>query len=112
MPSSDEAICTSGELAATVTFSATAPICSCTLMRTRWSTPRSMSGIVTVLKPGSSDTSRYLPVGSDGAVYSPTESVTTVRVSPVPRLVSVTVAPGTAAPVVSVTEPRMVPVTA
>src|SRR5262249_32966679 len=59
-----------------------------------------------------SATSRYLPVGRDGAVYSPTASVTIVRVRPVPRLVSVTVAPGTAAPVLSVTVPSTVPVTA
>src|SRR5258707_10629419 len=71
-----------------------------------------MFGSVHVLNPGSSATSLYLPVGSDGAVYSPALSVTSVRVNPVPRLVSVTVAPETAAPVLSVMVPSTVPVTA
>src|SRR5439155_11325990 len=54
----------------------------------------------------------YRPVGSDGAVYSPLESVTTTRTSPVPAFVSVTVTPGMTAPVESVIAPRIVPVTA
>src|SRR5260370_29931019 len=71
-----------------------------------------MFGRVTVLNPGRPATSLYLPVGSEGAVYSPALSVASVRVNPVPRLVSVTVAPGTAAPVLSVMVPSTVPVTA
>src|SRR5204862_1650584 len=70
------------------------------------------SASVTVLNPDSSALTWYLPVGRLGAVYSPAESLTTVRVNPVPELVSVMVAPGMTAPVLSVTVPRMVPVTA
>src|SRR4051812_46671776 len=54
----------------------------------------------------------YLPVGSDGAVYSPLESVVTARTRPVPVLVNVTVVPGITEPVESVMTPSMVPVTA
>src|SRR5262245_52703906 len=67
---------------------------------------------VTVLKPWISATTVYLPVGSDGAVYSPSRPLVTTRVVPVPTLVSVTVAPGTTAPELSVTVPTIVPVTA
>src|SRR5262245_7863315 len=112
VPSSDVATCTSGEAAATVTVSATVPTSSRAFTRTFVSTVSSMSESVAVLNPGSSATILYLPVGSEGAVYSPAWSVTMVRVRPVPWFVSVTVAPGTAAPDVSVTVPRIVPVTA
>src|SRR5712691_7957226 len=71
-----------------------------------------MSGRVTVLKPESSAFTEYVPVGGDGTVYSPFESVLTTRTRPVPVLVSVTVAPGMTAPVESVISPMMVPVTA
>src|SRR5438132_14109709 len=71
-----------------------------------------MFDVVTFLNPVSSTSTVYLPVGICGAVYSPAESVVTVRVRPVAVCVSVTVAPGMTAPVVSVTVPRMVPVTA
>src|SRR5439155_23334939 len=71
-----------------------------------------MSGLVTVLNPESSAFTEYVPVGSDGAVYSPFESVLTTRTRPVLVLVSVTVAPGITAPVESVISPMMVPVTA
>ena len=53
-----------------------------------------------------------MPVGSDGTVYSPIWSVLTLRVRPVFVLVTVTLAPETTAPVLSVTVPRSVPVTA
>ena len=65
-----------------------------------------------VLNPDSSATTVYLPVGRDGAVYSPAASVTSVRVKPVLTFLSVTLAPGITAPLVSVTVPRSVPVTA
>ena len=68
--------------------------------------------MVTVLKPEISAETVYLPVGSDGAEYSPLVSVTTTRVSLVPVLVSVTVTPGMTAPEESVTRPMIVPATA
>src|SRR5258708_857374 len=71
-----------------------------------------MSGTVMVLKPESSALTVYLPVGSDGAVYSPAASVVRERWNPVPVFVSVTVAPGMTAPVESVITPMIVPVTA
>src|SRR4030095_14467201 len=67
---------------------------------------------VIFLNPDSSAVTVYLPVGSDGAAYSPELSVVTVRVNPVPVCVSVTVAPGTMEPVEATTLPRTVPVTA
>ena len=51
-------------------------------------------------------------MGIDGAVYSPFESLTNVRLSPVSVCVTTTVTPGMTAPDESVTVPRMVPVTA
>ena len=45
-------------------------------------------------------------------MYSPFALVTTLRLKPVPVFTSVTVAPGTTAPVESFTIPRIVPVTA
>src|SRR5207245_10873110 len=112
VPSSDDDVCTSGEAPVTVIISLTAPTASLMLIRTCWSTPRSTSDNVTFLTPVSSAATEYLPVGSDGAVYSPLVSVVTVREIPVPVFVSVTVAPGTTAPESSVTTPRIVPVTA
>jgi hypothetical protein len=112
VPSSDEEVCTSGDPAAMVTLSLSAPTSSLMSMRACWSTPRSMFDIVTVLKPEISAATLYSPVGSDGAVYSPLLSVVTTRVSLVPVLVKVTVTPGTTAPETSVIRPRMVPVTA
>src|SRR4029077_9142723 len=75
-------------------------------------TPSATSGTVTVLKPDSSALMVYLPVGSDGAVYSPLVSVTTERTWPVPVLVNGTVVPGITEPDESVITPRIVPVTA
>ena len=65
-----------------------------------------------VLNPAISAMTTYVPVGSDGAVYSPALSLTNVRVRPVPVFEIVTFAPLTIAPVESVTVPTMVPVTA
>ena len=71
VPSSDEEVWTSGDSAWMVTDSESAPTSSLTSMRTRWSTPSSTSDMVTVLKPEISAATVYLPVGSDGAEYSP-----------------------------------------
>src|SRR6185369_5551092 len=68
--------------------------------------------VVIVLNPDNSAATVYLPVGSDGAVYSPLVSATTTRVSPVLTFFNVTVVPGITAPELSVMVPRMVPVTA
>ncbi|MBK5296792.1 MAG: hypothetical protein JJE40_06505 [Vicinamibacteria bacterium] len=81
-------------------------------MRTRWSTPTSMLDNASALKPSISTSTVYVPVGIDGAVYSPAASLFNVRVSPVFWLVMVSLAPVTTAPVLSVIVPRSVPVTA
>jgi hypothetical protein len=51
----------------------------------------------------------YVPGGREGMSYSPAEFVVTTRVKPVSLFTIVTEAPGTAAPVVSCTDPRIVP---
>src|SRR5712691_7616953 len=112
VPSSEDEVWTSGEAPVTVIDSWTAPISRRMLTRNFWSTPNATSGTVTVLKPESSAFTVYLPVGNEGTVYSPFESVTTIRVRPVPVFVSVTEAPGMTAPDESVMTPMMVPVTA
>ena len=95
-----------------VTDSVMFPTSSVTSILTRWLTPSSIPESAAVLNPAISPVTRYVPVGSEGAVYSPAPSLVTVRVSPVPVLVIVTFAPATTAPVESTTVPTMVPVTA
>src|ERR1700758_1098871 len=48
-------------------------------------------------------------MGNSGAAYLPSSDVVTVRTRPVSAFLIVTVAPGTAAPELSVTLPRIVP---
>src|SRR5262249_49500825 len=59
-----------------------------------------------VLKPADSALTSYLPTGSDNTRYVPASSVRNVRPAPVSLLVTVMVAPGTAAPVESSTLPE------
>jgi hypothetical protein len=58
-----------------------------------------------VLKPSSVTLNSYGPTGRFGRTYDPPESVTTLRESPVSVCVIVTVAPGSTAPVSSLTTP-------
>ncbi len=64
------------------------------------------------LKPESSAATSYLPRGSSGARYSPSLPLTTTRWAPVSVLVMVTLTPGSAAPLLSVTVPWMLPLIA
>src|SRR5581483_8584116 len=59
------------------------------------------------LKPGASTASEYLPTGNRVNEYVPFVSVLVVNVSCVPRFVTVTLAPATAACVLSLTIPRI-----
>src|SRR4029077_16084910 len=61
------------------------------------------------LNPGSSTTTWYDPGGRSGSVYAPCWLVTADSVTPVATCVTVTVAPGTTAPVASLTVPVSVP---
>src|SRR5581483_2372332 len=61
-----------------------------------------------VWNPCFSTTTRYMPKGSSGAENEPVLSVAVIRSSPVLRFRIVTFAPGTTAPVASVTSPTMV----
>src|SRR5205814_6874539 len=63
------------------------------------------------LKPDSSAFTSYLPTGRDNTRYVPVSLVLAVRPAPVSRLVTVTLAPGTAAPEESSTLPETVAVT-
>jgi hypothetical protein len=65
----------------------------------------------TVPKPDSVTVSLYGPIGRYGALKNPTSLVTTVRSAPVAVWTMLTVTPGSTPPLVSVTEPWMVPVT-
>ena len=51
-----------------------------------------------------------MPTGTLATLYSPVFDVFTVRVNPFSGSVTVTVAPDTTAPLVSTTEPKMLPV--
>src|SRR5215831_21357485 len=62
----------------------------------------------TVLKPAYSTVRVYCPGASCGIAYSPLSFATTLRLSLVPILVIVIFAPGTTAPVSSVTRPTIV----
>src|SRR5262249_1198953 len=63
----------------------------------------------TVRKPGSSTRISYVLGLRFGARYRPCSLVTTTRLSPVRMLVTVTVTPGSTAPVESVTRPATIP---
>ena len=72
---------------------------------------RSSRSRTPVLKPSSSALTLYAPGGSAGKSKSPAELVTVVRVALVAVFTTVTVAPGSRAPVPSLTSPEMVPST-
>ena len=62
------------------------------------------------LNPVSDTSSVYVPVGNSANEYDPAPFETTERLKPVFSFFTVTVAPGTTAPVLSVTVPRMLAV--
>ena len=68
-----------------------------------------MSGRVNVLKPVSWTVTEYVPGCTVSKRYAPVASVVVSRDVPVPLLWMVTVAPGTAAPVSSLTLPTSDP---
>src|SRR5438128_9012998 len=101
-------VSTSGETPVTSVCSEIVPNSSVKLTRAVWFTCNSTS-LVAVLKPSSSLFTVYGPGGSAGKSYRPTSLLEVVRVALVALLITVTVAPGTTAPVESFTSPVMVP---
>ena len=79
-------------------------------MRTSWSTNSSIRRTV-FWKPDRSASNRYEPGGSTEIVKLPRESLRVVRFLLVSSAVSVTVTPGMAFPVLSVTTPPIDPFT-
>src|SRR5206468_7499326 len=73
-------------------------------------TSRMMPVRITVLNPAIETSTVYVPVGNSPNEYDPTPFVTVERLKPVFSFFTVTVAPGTTAPVLSVTVPRMLAV--
>src|SRR5436309_1100417 len=61
---------------------------------------------ITVLNPAREASTVYAPVGTSPNEYDPAPFVTVERLKPVFSFLTVTVAPGTTAPVLSVTVPR------
>ena len=112
VPSSELLVWMSGVSAWMVTDSAICPTSSLRSTLTFWSTPTWTLARLTFLKPLSSAVTLYVPVGISGAVYSPLESESTLRVKPLSVFTRFTVAPGSAPPLESRTVPRIVPVTA
>src|SRR5207248_2524166 len=99
---------TSGETPVTVAISEIVPNSNVKSTRAVCWTCSSRSRLV-VLKPSISVLTVYSPGGSAGNSNSPTSLLDVVRVALVPLLTTVTVAPGTTAPVESLTAPVMVP---
>src|SRR5579872_655114 len=100
---------TCDDTASTVTTSLLSPTCIRSSTAVVPPTATSASRIV-VRKPFTVTRSSYCPARSDGALYVPSEAVVTVRAAPVALLVMMTSAPGTTAPVSSITVPEMEPV--
>ncbi len=96
----------------TVMVSETLPTGSVTLMTAVWPAESVTPFCSNFLKPASSAATSYLPRGRRGARYSPSLPLTTTRWAPVSVLVTVTVTPGSAAPVLSATVPWMLPLIA
>src|SRR5712692_5572702 len=101
-------VSTSGETPVTVAVSEIVPNSSVKLTRAVCCTCNSTSRVA-VLKPSSSLFTVYVPGGNAGKSNRPTSLLTVVRVALVALLTTVTVAPGTTAPVESFTSPVMVP---
>ena len=77
-------------------------------MRACWPVSRTMPERTTLLKPAYSAVTVYCPGASCGTAYSPLSLTITLRLSFVPTLVMVIFAPGTTAPLSSVTRPTTV----
>ena len=101
-------VSTSGDTPTTVALSSRVASSSAKLTRKTCCTRNSMSR-VPVLKPSSSVLTLYAPGGSAGKSKRPAELVTVVRVALVALFTTVTVAPGSRAPVPSLTSPEIVP---
>ena len=108
--SEEELVSTRGASATTETTSVTPPGSITASTRALRPTSRAMPVWVNPLKPVRLTSSLYWPTGSSRSAYCPAESVVVLRANCVPRLVAVTIAVGTAAPDVSLTLPRIVPV--
>src|SRR6266513_1318530 len=102
------AVSTSGETPTTVAVSASVLNSRVKLTRAVCCTCNSRSR-ATVLKPESSVVTVYVPGGNAGKSNRPTSLLAVVRVALVALFITVTVAPGTTAPVESFTSPVMVP---
>src|SRR5215510_6316617 len=109
---SELSVCTSDTVPWMVTDSVVAPTSSFRSTRAFWSTLSCTLASDSFLKPVISAEMLYVPGGNDGATYSPSESLTTTRAMPVCVLVRVILTPATAAPLPSLTDPRIVPLTA
>src|SRR5437016_10275464 len=108
-PSVAPVVSTSGISSLTVTVSLCAP--GSMVKSTRISEPTSTRTFPrsNVLNPGNSTRTVYVPGISVGALYSPASSVVTVRARPLCVSMMLTVAPGSTAPVGSLTLPRIRP---
>ena len=82
-----------------------APTCKAKLTAVVWFSSMLTSALVAVAMPGAAAVMLYRPTGTLLIRYSPLELVSVVYFTPVSLLVAVMVAPGTAAPVESVTFP-------
>src|SRR5438552_18295705 len=94
----------------TVTVSESAPATSCTSSPRTSATSRMMPVRITDLNPARETSTVYGPVGNSPNEYDPDPFVIVERLKPVFSFLTVTVAPGTTAPVLSVTVPRMLAV--
>ena len=101
-------VSTSGDTPTTVALSWMVASSSAKLTRKTCCTRNSRSR-TPVLKPSSSAVTLYAPGGSAGKSNSPAELVTVVRVALVALFTTVTDAPGSKAPLPSLTSPEIVP---
>src|SRR6186997_939170 len=107
MPSDASAVCTETARSFTVNCSVTAPGSSTTSILNGSPTCSSLPELTTFLNPCRDTVMVYLPSGNASKLYWPEALVTILRTKPVPRCWADTSAPGTSAPDVSVTTPRI-----
>src|SRR5437667_7151903 len=108
-PNVEPVASTSGMASLTVTVSLCAPGSMVKSTRISWPTSSTTFSRASVLKPGNSTRTVYVPGISVGALYCPASSVVTVRARPLCVSTMLMLAPGKTAPVGSVTLPRMRP---
>ena len=101
------AVLTTGVSPSTVIVSERPPTSSETSSFTVSLTFSTMPLLLTVLKPESTTSTLYLPIGRKSSRYAPTSSVGTVRLKPVSTFLAVTVTPGRAPPLESVMVPTI-----